>query len=321
MSAFTSMIVATCTVYFVDMTHAIQHSGRVPQEKPLDTVREKGYHSHETCESPILAHSAGWLGANSNFDSFLVCVPYKNGWGWWSTVICDFEGHGRACHQGYHNKTQALDYLWWRHSEGEITAIYQDSTLPKIKLVRNPITRVLAAWLTWVTERHPGDYNYVEDSFEDFVRNSMMLRSNCHWSRQIRHCGEDEGVSYELLKVEDRHLWGPGILARFGLLSAAKANGGIQTGVNHHCPGHACSATPLVTKYYNRELVLLVKQHYSEEIARYNYTSDFQKWEDTIVWAFEDRARLGRQSNISLLQAKLDLEMLDKVAIGFTDLM
>mmetsp|Transcript_76543 Transcript_76543/g.224671 ORF Transcript_76543/g.224671 Transcript_76543/m.224671 type:complete len:322 (+) Transcript_76543:94-1059(+) len=282
------------------------------------TVEERGYHGHETCESPILAQPKQERDGPIK-NPFLLCVPYKNGWEWWSTTICDSEYHGNACHGDYHKKTQALDYLWWRHSALEIADAYRDITLPKIKLVRNPLTRVLSAWLTWVAKNQPGDYNYVEEDFGDFLKHSMGQRLNCHWSRQTRHCGEDEGVEYELLKVEERHLWGNRILQRFDLLAAARVNGGIRTEVREDCPGHECSATPLMTKYYTPELVQLVKAYYAEEIFRYNYTEEFRMWEDRIAWAFEDSRRTQKHEAIAPGLAEMDMNVLDVATSGFTD--
>mmetsp|Transcript_75397 Transcript_75397/g.228494 ORF Transcript_75397/g.228494 Transcript_75397/m.228494 type:complete len:308 (-) Transcript_75397:70-993(-) len=277
--------------------------------QPAALVRERGYHGHESCESPILVKPG-------TDRSFLLCVPYKNGWEWWSRTVCDAEGHGHACREGYRKRTQALDYLWWRHSDEEIQELYKLASLPKLKLVRNPLTRVLAAWLTWVTQAQPGSYNYVEASFGDFVRGSMVQRPNCHWSRQPRHCGEDEGVPWEVLKVEERDVWGPAVLQRLGLASAAGTNGGIQTQQRQACPGHRCSAMPLMTKYYTPELMRLVRAHYAEEIARYNYTEALDRWQDAIEWGFEDSPRTFRRQHLSMLQLRLDLEALEAGPAG-----
>lgn len=272
-----------CAAWLAQPSACLDSRGRA-RDPPLLAAPERGYHGHETCESPILVQPRAEAG-QQRAGRFLLCVPYKNGWGWWSTTACDAEGRGAACHAGYRSRTQALDYLWWRHSDAEVAAVYGDASLPKVKLVRNPLTRVLAAWLTWVGRARPGDYNYVEEDFGDFVRRSLATRANCHWSRQPRHCGEDEGVPWELLKVEERHLWGPRLLQRLGLLGPAAANGGIRTEARGECPGHECSATPFVARHYTPELVELVRAHYAEEIARYNYTADVERWAERIAWA------------------------------------
>lgn len=310
--------VAVHVAFITLLEFGVEALKRVGWQAPRGSVPERGYHGHDTCESPILVQPADLRQPGFKGGRFLICVPYKNGWEWWSKTICDSEGHGQVCHDGYSNRSQALNYLWWRNPDEKVKAFYNDSELPKVKLIRNPLTRVLAAWLTWVSRALPGEYNYVEDDFGDFVRHSMSNRSNCHWSRQVRHCGEDEGVQYELLKVEERGAWGPRILHRMGLTSAAQLNGGIRTDQLQSCPGHACSAMPLVKKYYTPELVRLVKKWYAEEIMRYNYTEMFDTWEDAIKWTFEDGMQLGRlRPGVSAQQARRDLELLEGATKGF----
>mmetsp|Transcript_20706 Transcript_20706/g.59987 ORF Transcript_20706/g.59987 Transcript_20706/m.59987 type:complete len:359 (+) Transcript_20706:31-1107(+) len=280
---------------------------------------ERQYHGHQTCESPVFADVP-------NGGQALFCFPFKNGWEWWTRTLCISAGGGTECFQTYKMKVDLIDFLWWRHSEAEVRRVYRNESIKKIKLVRNPITRVLAAWLTWVTKKAVGDYNYVEDTFEGFVKNSMATRVNCHWDLQPKFCGEDEGIRWELYKVEDRDFWGPRLLERTGLSAAAQINGGINMQQHQSCPGHGCSAMPLMLKYYTVELVNLVAKFYEEEIRRYNYTEAVRQWEAAIRFQeFEDRLR--KDSMLSSLRAKIpqtvslheaheDLRALEQWSVG-----
>jgi len=290
-------------------------------------ARERSYHAHQTCESPIYAHT--------QVGETLVCLPFKNGWEWWTRTLCLHAGGGGDCWGDYDKKVGNLDFLWWRHTPGEVAAVYRNHTIQKIKLVRNPLTRVLAAWLTWVSKKAKGTYNWVDEKFSDFVKHSMRRRTNCHWARQLRFCSEDEGLEYELYRVEERKTWGPQLLQRLGLLEDAKVAGGIRTVPHNHCPGHDCSATPLMLKYYTLELVQIVAEHFAEEIHRYNYTEQVRKWEVAVtnedfeehqtrrlgggVAYLQARRGGGREAgwDVSASEAAEDLEALEAAVLGF----
>lgn len=190
----------------------------------------------------------------------------------------------------YMKKSRILDRLWEGRSTFEIMQAERDPTLQKFKLVRNPLTRTLAGWLTW-TGRHSEkvrmEGNEVEDDFADFVNNTMKKVRNPHWSEQFRQCSwNEEGspVKFTILKVEDRDEWADEYVEKLQLAPEVALNGGMEKLNNgHRCPGHGCSAAPLMKKYYTLEVLDEVAEFFKRDIEAYNYTAEVAAWREVIA--------------------------------------
>merc|ERR1719161_2100002 len=156
----------------------------------------------------------------------------------------------------------------------------------KVKLVRNPVTRALAAWPTWVGKHDAETIKYlneVEDHFPDFVDGNMLKVPNPHWTHQVHHCNwYNDDVGYKVLRVENRGNWGQQELRALGVMEAAQKFGGLSTQNQNACPGHGCSAAPVMKKYYTLESFDKVVRHYWQDIKAYNYQEEVQGWRKVI---------------------------------------
>jgi hypothetical protein len=243
----------------------------------VSEVDEKGEHPSY---SPYYVHP------DAGRRPFLVCAPFKNGYSWWSRVLCEAtnsldQGKRRACSEKGH--LEILDRLWRGRTNEEIAAIEQDPTLRKIRLVRNPVTRVLAAWLTWVGKRDPGEINYVESSFPDFVRKGLRTRRNPHWNNEVDVCASHTDPQYDFLKVEERESWGDTYAHLLSITEEIGRNGGLRQRHGTKCPGYGCSAAGVMLAHYTLEIFDQVAQHYSRDIQAYNYSDEVAGWRDLVA--------------------------------------
>jgi len=100
----------------------------------------------------------------------LFCAPLKNGNTWWLNLFCYAKGGSEnvcASDLKWNKKDAIVDRLFRDHGRNFIQQIREDKNVSKYMLVRNPLTRVLAAWLTWVGRSESG--HRVEDNASSAV--------------------------------------------------------------------------------------------------------------------------------------------------------
>lgn len=222
-------------------------------------------------------------------------------------MICTAEGHSFDKCSSYEYKDKVLDRLWKGRDDHTIRNIEQKQGLLKLKLVRSPVTRALAAWLTWVGQNSP--MNQVENTFHDFVYGNMIKHDNAHWTPQVKQCGRVSQPNYIHLKVEDRDKWADKYVHWMALRHEVAMHGGVKLETKNKCPGYGCSAAGVMEKYYTPKIFEHVVQHFQHDITAYNYQEDTNEWRK-IIHQHNLASSQERDFNMSSVQE--DLLLLDK---------
>lgn len=229
----------------------------------------------------------------------LLCVPLKNGNSWWLTALCAAGGSdAEMCRRAsWDTKDGLVDRLFRDRNRGddEINATVHDASIMRLMITRSPVTRVLAAWLTWVGRLNSG--HAVESTFPEFVDGSMR-HTDEHWRLQSHYCGIPMGAEFRFLKTEHRSNWGADLLADLHLTAAGRVAGlealqGRKEGNVTCCPCYACPAARVMTKYYTPAAFEKVISFYQEDTERFGYQSDVRTWRETLENLSSDSLRLG----------------------------
>jgi hypothetical protein len=181
-----------------------------------------------------------------------------------------------------------------------------------LMVVRNPLTRVLSAWLDKrqdpsfrrFFDSHPG----ATDSFAKFIEaitpEVRQHRASRFWAQQSDQCMLRYGAQYDIyLKTECRTLWGPGLFEHKMMTQWTNSGWGpdgsepfvpddrlryfqnvsrplgdapaTQTkATSRHNLNTGASALSTLCKYYTRKLFWDVSALYVEDIKRFGYKED-----------------------------------------------
>jgi hypothetical protein len=185
-----------------------------------------------------------------------------------------------------------------------------------VMVVRNPVTRVLSAWLDkrrdpqfrlWFAER-PGTARSFANFIEMIGHDMDMGTADQHWARQVDLCRLNYGAEYDAyLKAECRTLWGPSLFEHKGMkfwtdsgwgprgtdpfirddrkaVSMSNASRPLREASPTQTKGslkrgHSTGANALdeVCKYYTPQLFWDVTLMYVEDIQRFGYAEDCQR--------------------------------------------
>lgn len=234
-----------------------------------------------------------------------MCIPAKNGCTYWKALFMRMQDNPRwnspeenARHDV--NKTK-LDHSWH---------VFDEPNALAIMLVRNPIVRVLSAFLDKKSNTsgyykdllRPYDWN--KAGFEKFVKaeaaNVQAHSADGHWRRQGDTCGMPEGAIWDFhLKVECRALWGPALFEKYDLRKWTDSGWGSDgkqpfisagqgapepthiQGIEHNdrwgTHSHRADKVLEVCKWYTEANFLNVVSLYAQDITSFGYFDDVRR--------------------------------------------
>jgi len=234
-----------------------------------------------------------------------MCLPAKNGCTYWKALfmrMLDNPNWNSPEEDARHNVNKTkLEHTWHVFDEPDALALM---------LVRNPVVRVLSAFLDKKsnTSGYYKDllrpYGFDKSGFEKFVKdivsNVQAHSADGHWRRQSDTCGLPEGATWDYyLKVECRALWGPAFFKKYDLskwtdsgwgsdgqqpfISAgqgAPAPTEIQ-GIQHNdrwgTHSHRADKMLKVCKWYTEANFLNVVSLYAQDIISFGYFDDVRR--------------------------------------------
>lgn len=250
-----------------------------------------------SCNQPFRVPVVGGLG---------FCLVPKNGCTFWKALFMRMDGNPLW------NSTDIMDL----HKPHKVK-LEQDERLLNtpsglvVMVVRNPIARVLSAWLDkrgqgrgdyqWWFDTHPG----TRASFAKFIKaitpEVNVHRADHHWAQQSDHCRLPSGAQYDIyLKAECRTLWGPSLFEYKGMERWTDSGWGSSgadpfirderhkaidnasrsfEGRNFSKQRHSTGASGLskICKFYTRELFWAVTELYFQDIKRFGYAEDCRR--------------------------------------------
>lgn len=257
-----------------------------------------------------------------------VCLPPKNGCTYWKALLMRMNGHPSWNDADPHSRHNPdINGLTWSTAGLDTPSVTHEGNLA-VMLVRNPITRVLSAYLdksqdvhgvyTWMheyTDRYGKPYR---QGFADWVTHEEQLiikgESDAHWRRQSDICGINFGAKWDLyLKVECRQHWGPSLFDRYNMhqwtddgwgadekqpFIATDEENNIKStwieGVQHNSVSgkHNRGGTDLedVCEYYWDYTFVKVVRLYAKEIKSFGYLKDVRSMANSC--GFKDSMRL-----------------------------
>lgn len=232
-----------------------------------------------------------------------MCLPAKNGCTFWKALFMRMEGNelwNDPNEDVRHNPSKTnLDKL-------QTWDVFKKPDSHTIMLVRNPVARVLSAFLDKQADTS-GYYHELmkpfprtPEGFEKFINTvSPRVRGHFadgHWRRQMDTCGLSEGATWDFyLKVECRALWGPALFNRFKLNRWTDSGWGsdgrqpfiptsgeptiIQDMKANNRSGrhsHRADRVDKICKWYTETNFLKVAALYAEDIVAFGYLDDVQ---------------------------------------------
>jgi len=263
-------------------------------------------------KSAALGHRAALTNVSYQAEHYQIpgreaamCIPAKNGCTYWKALFMRMRNNplwNSPEEDARHNvaKTQ-LEHSWHVLDEPDALAIM---------LVRNPVVRVLSAFLDkksntsgyYMDLLRP--YDFDKSGFEKFVTaivaNVQARSADGHWRRQSDTCGLPEGAGWDhYLKVECRGLWGPALFEKYGLRkwtdSGWGSDGeqpfipaghgapepteirGIQANDRQGTHTHRADKMLKVCKWYTEANFLNVVSLYAQDIMSFGYFDDVRR--------------------------------------------
>lgn len=230
-----------------------------------------------------------------------MCLPPKNGCTYWKALLMRMAGNSlwndprpESRHNPELNKLpQSYGYL-------------DNPKTEAIMLVRNPVARLLSAFLDKASDMHghyeklTAAYSYDAPGFGAFVRDVsadiLKGEADTHWQSQIHHCGVSMGAEYDLyLKVECRTLWSPAMFDRYSMTPFTSAGWGSDSKkpfipVNStptRVPGmisndpqgqhdNRADDVKKICHWYTEETFLRTVLLYLNDISKFNYQADVE---------------------------------------------
>lgn len=235
------MLEAVATLaLLVTSAHGARLKGRIPsaseKSKPLlidgytDCQWNNPMHKADWWKSMSLGHKAATRNGSYQPQHYQIpnckaamCLPAKNGCTFWKALFMRMEGNPNWNHpqedaRHHVGKTQ-LTSNW---------QVFKEKDAHTMMLVRNPVVRVLSAFLDKKANTSGYYHNLLKPyslskwGFEMFVRDLagpvQGHHADGHWRRQTDTCGLPEGAHWDFyLKVECRTLWGPSLFDKYNL--------------------------------------------------------------------------------------------------------
>jgi hypothetical protein len=278
-----------------------ERSGRHRLGRPCSAKNGSVMQKSDWCTSPIRVPAVTGFG---------FCPVTKNGCTFWKALFM------RMDNNPLWNSPDIMDI----HARLKEKLNYDESILKApsglvIMVVRNPVTRVLSAWLDkrrdpifrHLFESRPGSTGSFAKFIEYITPEVTDHWANRHWGKQVDQCRLRYGAQYDMyLKAECRTLWGPGLFEHKEMEYWTDSGWGPhgtepfirddrrrvlqnQSGQVGQAPTtqsraslkrrHSTGATSVakVCKYYTPKLFWAVIELYIEDIRRFGYVEDCQR--------------------------------------------
>lgn len=227
-----------------------------------------------------------WVMKNNHIQSFAVCTPPKNGCSRWKRLLRRIQGFKDYMRDPHNWRTAGL-VMAGRQSVGFQHKLWTKPIIFKIILARNPLERLLSAWLSKKKVfKLPLDFG----KFTTMLDVKKWAGKDVHWKPQTFLCDSPgKGFHYDFIaKVEDRDIWmgklenflsikrytstgwGENRLQRFS--QAESKIGSVDTGA---------TKLKILQRYYTPEIFKRVCRYYKNDIRDLGYEKDVQGlWKD-----------------------------------------
>lgn len=239
------------------------------------------YRKHKGFGGPGRPHAPMWIMKNNNIKTFAVCTPPKNGCSRWKRLLRRIQGFQDYMRDPHDWRTSGLVMAGMQPLHVQ-KKMWTKPTIFKMMLARNPLERLLSAWLSkkkvFKLPLHFGVFTKMLD-------NKKWAGANVHWKPQTSLCDSPgKGFHYDFVaNVEDRDVWMPKLeeflsIKRYtrsgwgknGLQAFSKAEskiGSVDTGA---------TKLKMLRKYYTPEIFRSVCRYYREDIRVLGYKKDVQ---------------------------------------------
>eukprot|EP00746_Dinoflagellata_sp_MGD_P164429 gnl/MRDRNA2_/MRDRNA2_93050_c0_seq1.p1 gnl/MRDRNA2_/MRDRNA2_93050_c0~~gnl/MRDRNA2_/MRDRNA2_93050_c0_seq1.p1 ORF type:complete len:395 (+),score=77.54 gnl/MRDRNA2_/MRDRNA2_93050_c0_seq1:85-1269(+) len=244
------------------------------------------YRKHKSYGGPGRPTAPMWIMKNSHIKPFAVCTPPKNGCSRWKRLLRRIQGFQDYMRDPHDWRTSGLVMAGQQPPQVQ-RKLWTKPGIFKMMLARNPLERLLSAWLSkkkvFKLPLHFGVFTKMLD-------NKKWAGANVHWKPQTFLCDSPaKGFHYDFVaNVEDRDVWMPKLeeflgIKRYtrsgwgsnGLQAFSKAEskfGSVDTGA---------TKLKVLKKYYTPEIFRRVCRYYRNDIAVLGYKKDVKGlWKD-----------------------------------------
>lgn len=237
-----------------------------------------------------------------------VCMIPKNGCTYWKSLILRMQGNvewANPDHSAVHKAAKSEVSRGW--------TLFEKPDVLTLMLVRNPVARVLSAYLDKATNITGYYHEMLQPfnpdlhgpaSFTQFVLHIQHSveqgKADPHWKLQSDACALPGGAEWDIhLKVECRALWGPSLFNRYDMHRWTDSGWGsdgrqpfIPTGSVGAAPTeirdmeandpagthiHGADQVSQLCKWYTEENFLRVVSIYVSDILQFGYTDDVER--------------------------------------------
>lgn len=173
-------------------------------------------------------------------------------------------------------------------SAAEALHYYQNVSYLKLFHARNPLTRVLSAWLSKNKySDDPTDFAIHHDNFPAFIKNLstyssefLHQRSDPHIRPQVTFCDKSRGAKYDIiLKFEQRESWAPILLKRIGrqgyrVPTMKRTLQALALGSHWNRSSRSAESLETILSHYDSQTLAFVQSMYADDIYELGYNDD-----------------------------------------------
>lgn len=247
------------------------------------------YQKHKGNDGPGKPSAPMWVMRSNVIRSFAVCTPPKNGCSRWKRLLRRIQGFSDYMRDPHDWRTNGLVQAG-RQSVAFQRNLWTKPNIFKIMLARNPLERLLSAWLS---KKKVFNLPRSFGKFTQMLDHPKWSGASVHWQFQTSLCdspGTDiRSFHYDFIaKVEDRDIWmdkledflsikvytstGWGASGLQAFSEAESKIGSVDTGA---------TKLKVLKKYYKPEIFRRVCRYYRKDIRALGYQKDIRGlWKD-----------------------------------------